>query len=102
MIGNGNDVVVFLRRHDAQMPAVIHRAEDDVVRERIQFLDSFAMYVLVRGRAEGIYQPRAADCPRDDADCQREIAQQPRKFTGCLRMRVLRLCDIPLDCNEFF
>jgi hypothetical protein len=82
------------------MPAVIHRAEDDVVRQLIELADFFAMDVDNTCRAEQVGQSSAAHVASDDAQCSRQISEDARKFPRRGGEVLLLLGNVPLDGDQ--
>jgi hypothetical protein len=58
------------------MSAVTHRTIDYVLRELVQFLDSFAMDIDFSGFAEDSSQARLIDFARNDLRCNDETREE--------------------------
>ena len=56
-IGDRNDVLGFLRRHDAKVAAVAHRAIDRLLREFVELLNRFAVNVDIPGFTDNFDEP---------------------------------------------
>ena len=57
VVGNLNDVRLFLRGHRTETSAMVHRLDDDLVREDVELLLHFALHVLV------VVEPRMSASP---------------------------------------
>ena len=98
--GNLNDPRLLLRRHRAETAAVIHRLDDDLVREDVELLLHFALHVLVFGRAEDVGEARAAHLVGDHLRGEREVVQHAGELTRRLGVIALLLDDEPLDRDD--
>jgi len=79
---------------------VVHRLDDDLVREDVELLLRLALNVLVFRRTEDVGEARAADLVGDHFRREREVVQNSRQLTRRFRVIALLLDDEPLDGDD--
>ena len=99
-LGNRDDVRLFLGRHGAKPPAMVHRLDDRLVGEDVELLLLLALDVVrIRG-AEDVDQTGPADLVGDHLRGERDVVEDAGQLAGGLRVQPLLLDDVPVDRDD--
>ena len=100
-VGDGDDAVALLRDHAAEVPGVVHRLEDDLLRECVELLDLLAVDVLLAGAPEDVDEPGHVDLARDDLGGERDVVEERGEAARGARVQALLVDDVPVDRDDF-
>src|SRR5438105_11924283 len=100
VLGDLNDARLLFRRHRAQTSGMVHRLDDDLIRDDVELLLNFTLNVLRFRRAENVGQTGHADLARDHLRRKRNVVQDAGELARRLRMLALLLDDEPLDGDD--